>query len=161
MFLARQPSGPPLMRTAVRVVAAIQIAGAAFAGVLAAGLPVNWLGRALPELLAAAGVLGGVLLWRGDPRGFRVSGLVWASQLVKLTTAALTYYVGTGPQLVLAVQDGQLALTTGLGAGAYIASEPVAHTYVGLNVAAVACLVVLWAARAGSPPPAAGRAVAA
>ena len=149
------------MRTAVRFVAAVQIAGATFAGVLAAAAPVNWLGRALPELLAAAGVLGGVLLWSGDPRGVRLSGLVWALQLVKLQTAALTYYVGTGPQLVLAVQDGQLAFTTGVGAGAYLASAPVAHTYVGLNVAALACLVVLWIAGVGSQQTAAGQAVAA
>ena len=116
------------MRIAVRSVAAVQIAGAAFAGVLAAGLPVGWLGRVMLELLAAAGVLGGVLLWRGDRRGVRLSGAVWALQLVKLQTAALTYYVGTGPQLIVAVQNGQLAFTAGIGTGAYVASGPVPHT---------------------------------
>ena len=147
------------MRTLVRLIAAIQAIGAAAAGFLTVTQPVTWVDRAVLELLALAGVLGAVGVWRGTRSGYRLSLGVQAAQVLRLQTPALTYLVGTGLQLVVGVLDGQLALTTGLGAGALVSTVPAAHSYVGCNLAALASAVILWWASADAPAPAAAQVV--
>ena len=148
------PSAGPPVPVLVRAVAALQIAGSAAAAVASWSVLTTWVDRSLVELLAVAGVVGGVWLWRAERRGYRTSRWVQAAQVLRLKTAALTYLVAAGPILAAGVQSGDLALTAGVGASVYLAREPVAPTFVGVNLAAAFALAVLWWASTSSAAPA-------
>lgn len=146
---------PTPVHPAVRLVAAVQVAGSAVAAALALTAPVGWLSHGLVEALAVAGIFGGVGAWRGTPHGLRLSRWVQAVQVLRLQTDALTYVVGTGVLLNIGVTTGQLAVTAGFNAGVFLARRPVAAPYVGVNAAALACLaVMMWAPLIQPAPPA-------
>lgn len=139
------------MQVLMRLVALVQIIGSAVAAVLAATTRTDWVSTGLVEALAAAGLAGGVALWRAEARGFRISSWVQGLQLLRLQSTTLTYLIGTGPQLIVGVLDGRLALTTGFGAGAYLSlGSPTPRVHAGVNLVAFACLLILLIARPGA-----------
>ena len=67
----------------------------------------------LPVGLAATSIYAGVALWHGSARGFRISRMVQAMQVVRLYTAPLLFVVALGPQLLINLFLGpDLSITT-------------------------------------------------
>jgi hypothetical protein len=141
------------MRIAVRIVAAIQIAGSIVAAYLFVTRQDTWLIRGLTVLLVTAGLFGGIAAWRGRRAGYRVSLAVQALQLVNIHAPAFTWVVNTGLVLVLGVQDGQLAVTAGLGSGLQLGPSSNPVVFVGINFAAFASAIILLLATAADEQP--------
>ena len=132
------------MRAAIRIVALLQIAGGLMAGVLAVSTPLGIVGSGMVEGLAFGSLLGGVLLASDRRAGVRISVCVQALQILRLQTQQLTYLVTAGPQIVLGLLDGQLALMQGVGFGAFSSLyAPQEHVFVGLNLIPLLAVIVL------------------
>lgn len=105
--------------------------------------------RALPLLLGA--VVGGVLLARRRPLGFRLSGALQGAQAIQLSTGSILYRVALGPELTVGT-DG-LAFFASVGAsphfwmGATVGTGP---RFLAVNVVAVLMAWYLLAHRRGA-----------
>jgi hypothetical protein len=114
----------------------------------------------LPVGLAVISIYAGVALWRGSARGFRMSRIVQAVQVVRVYTAPLLLVVALGPQLLINLFLGpDVSITTTppvpipvsglvdfagafglLGGGHWAETAP---TGIGINLFAAFALIVL------------------
>ncbi len=104
------------------------------------------LGREI--LFLGAAVAGGVLLWRDDVRGYRLSIAVQACQVLRLASSHLTLLVSSGLRLTVDYSPfipknaGRTNVMAGF-AGVELELARVAPLSLGVNVVAVLCLVWL------------------
>ncbi len=116
-------------------------------------------------LFFGAAVAGGLLLWRDDVRGHRLSLAVQACQVLRLASSRLTFLVAggvvlTGDYAPFVPKDSGRTTVFGGATGAGVELARVAPFSIGVNVVAILCLVWLLrnvraaetrAGRAGMP----------
>ncbi len=96
----------------------------------------------------AAAVAGGVLLWRDDVRGYRLSLAVQGCQVLRLASSHLTFHVSSGLRLTLDYAPfipknlGRTNVMAGF-AGVELDLADLLPLSIGFNVVAVLCLVWL------------------
>jgi hypothetical protein len=97
-------------------------------------------------ILGALSIMAGIALWKNDMLGHRVSIALQAAQVIQVQSAALTYKVLLGVQLVVWIREGgRLGIAPGLGGLFSIGADPADFWWLGLNVWALVALIALIA----------------
>jgi hypothetical protein len=72
-------------------------------------MTLDWWYWVLVESFGGAAVAAGVLLWRGDPRGWRLSRLMQALQIVQFQTPSFGLAVTAGLQVRLLISETRIS----------------------------------------------------
>ena len=149
----------------LRVLAAVEISGGLWGiGAVASATPPPVPGLLYPSLALlafGASAAAGVLLWRGQPAGWRLSSVVQAAQVLQLLTPVFVWQYRVGPHLTVWLADGHVGMNAGFQMDFALVPPPSGPVLaVALNLLALAALVVLFRLRV-HPAPAARRSAAA
>jgi hypothetical protein len=108
------------------------------------------------EGMAGAGIVAGVALWRGEPRGYTWTRRLLALQVVALSCPLFTYKVALGPMIRFTMGVSNWKFEGGFDVQAYVGGG--ADTVVSINLLALWWLVLLTRVRGSAPvqTPAAG-----
>ncbi|HJU39723.1 MAG TPA: hypothetical protein VJ724_09135 [Tahibacter sp.] len=143
----------------LRLVSVLQIAGSGL------GIALLYLARDGDDnpiaslafgVLFAASIVAGVGLWRSVPRGLAVSALFWLAQVLHLSTSSFVYRLWTGPAWEIFVDDGSpgygLFCAFGFSFDFDVAARPDRPFVAGINLFAIAVLILLWRAVRATKP---------
>lgn len=146
-----------------RFVAASQVVGGTlviglYVWLPIAGVGVPWWYAALLEGFGATALAAGVWLWRDAPRGYSLSRVLQALQLVQFQSATLSYGLILGFNLALSASEARINLGPGLYGAFNLAWGTSPPSSVTINLLAAFVLILLWGARpAAEVEPAAPR----
>ena len=112
-----------------------------FLGVAQGGAPYVWF-WVLVESVGVAAVAGGVWLWKDEPRGYRLSALVQAIQIIQIQTAAFGFGVMAGFQVRVYVSPSAFTVGPAFYGTMFITSGA-DQWWVTVNLFAIFAMVVL------------------
>jgi hypothetical protein len=132
-----------------KLIAVSEIAGGAAVMLLipltiVQGIGLAWWYATFLEGLGVFGIVAGYWLWRDDPRGYGLSRLVQALQILKIQLAGVVFDVSAGMEVNLTVSNSATNFGAGIrGAFSVAVGQARPHVVI-VNVLAAIALILLW-----------------